>query len=304
MKYIFRHCTGSISLILSLLTMVLAGQSVMAEDSFNLSNVKFEIVCEDTVEMGKKFHMGYVLDYGDLFDPESLELKIPNFETDCAKLLYVGKTGTSTSHSIVNGKVTTTHKVKWDAIVRAIKEGSFQTPDVSLLYQNNPLDISPEPKTIVISKKANLPTTNKQENDTVIKIPDNAIIRLETNLDKRTINLGDSVLLQVKLQSNQSFNQVRFDGPLEIEDCFCENIEKIAGDPIQTIVDGVECYEWIIAEYRLTPLKSGVIVIPEIKIKGNCSIRKDEQDSFWGSLPKYHDVPFQSHSNVINLKVK
>ena len=54
MKNIFRHRIGSISLILSLLTMALASQSVMAQDPINLSNVKFEIVCEDTVEMGKK----------------------------------------------------------------------------------------------------------------------------------------------------------------------------------------------------------------------------------------------------------
>lgn len=54
MKDIFRHRIGSISLILSLLTMALASQSVMAQDPINLSNVKFEIVCEDTVEMGKK----------------------------------------------------------------------------------------------------------------------------------------------------------------------------------------------------------------------------------------------------------
>lgn len=53
MKDIFRHRIGSISLILSLLTMALASQSVMAQDPINLSNVKFEIVCEDTVEMGK-----------------------------------------------------------------------------------------------------------------------------------------------------------------------------------------------------------------------------------------------------------
>lgn len=303
MKDIFRHRIGSISLILSLLTMALASQSVMAQDPINLSNVKFEIVCEDTVEMGKKIHIGYVLDYGDQFNPEFLELIIPNFETDCAKLLYVGKTGTSTSHSIVNGKVTTRHKVKWDATVRAIKEGPFQTPDVSLLYQNIPLDILPKTKTVVISENTNLPAT-KQENDTVIKIPDKAIIRLETDLDKGTINLGDSVLMRVKLQSDQSFSQVRFDGPVEIDDCFCEYIETIAGEPIQRTINGVECNEWILAEYRLTPLKSGVIEIPEIRIKGNCSIREDKLDSFWGSLPKYHDVPFQAYSKAIKLKVK
>lgn len=304
MKNIFRHRFINMSLLITLLTSALTNQYTLAQDSIDISDVKFEVVCEDTVGMKELIHIGYVLDYGDQFNPDFLELKIPNFETECAKLLYVGKTGTSTSHSIINGKMTTTHKIKWNATVRAIKEGSFQTPDVSLLYQNNPLDILPKPKTIVISENTNLLDINKQENDTVIKIPDNAIILLEAVLDKSTINLGDSVLLRVKLQSDQSFSQVRFDGPVEIDDCFCEYIETIADEPVQTTINGVTCNEWILAEYRLTPLKSGVIKIPEIKIKGNCSIRKDEKNSFWGYLPKYHDVTFQAHSKVMKLNVK
>lgn len=304
MKNVFRLRISSLLLLITLLTIALTNQYILAQDSIDMSNVKFEIVCEDTVGVKELVHIGYVLDYGDQFKPDFLELKFPKFETDCAKLLYVGKSGTSTSHSIINGKMKTTHKVKWEATIRAIKEGSFQTPNVILLYQNNPLDISPKYKSVVISENANIPEENKHKNDTVIKIPDNAIIRLYAVLDKSSINLGDSVLLQVKLQSDQSFSQVRFDGPIEIDDCFCENIETIAGEPIRTAVDGIECYEWIISEYLITPLKSGAIKIPKIKIKGNCCIRRDEQDSFWGSLPKYYNVPFQAHSNEIKLKVK
>lgn len=305
MKNVFRHRIIRVLLLITLLTTALTNHYILAQDTVDISDVKFEIVCEDTVGMKGLVHIGYVVDCGNQFNPDFLELKIPKFENDCAKLLYVGKDGTRTSHSIINGKMTTTHKIKWDATLRAITEGSFQTPEVSLLYQNNPLDILPKSKTVVISDNTIHSDRNKQDADTVVKIPDNAIIRLEAVLDKNTINLGDSVLLRVKLQSDQSISQVRFDKPMEIDDCFCENIvTMIVDEPVQTTVNGAKCNEWILYEYLLTPLKSGVIKIPEIKINGNCSIRKDEKDSFWGHLPKYYNVPFQVQSNAIKLKVK
>lgn len=110
--------------------------------------------------------------------------------------------------------------------------------------------------------------------------------------------------MQIKLQSNQRFSEVRFDTPVEIDDCFYENIETIAAEPIKIAVDGVECNEWIVSEYLLIPLKSGIIRIPEIKIKGNCTVQKEETDPFWGSLPQFYNVPFHAKSKEIKLKVK
>lgn len=304
MKNIFRLRLCSLSSSITLLTIILTNQCLLAQNSTDWSNVKFEIVCEDTVGVKELVHIGYVLDYGDQFKPEFLELKIPKFESDCAKLLYMGKTGMSTSLNMIRGKQTTTHKVKWDATIRTTKEGEFTTPDVILIYNNDTLDVSPKSKIIIIAEPTKLSKSSSTDNDTIIKIPDNAIIRLVTILDKSSICLGDSVNMQVKLQSNQSFSEVKFEAPLEIDDCFYENLETYTNQPVQTTVDGVECNEWIISEYLLTPLKSGIIKIPEIKIKGNCTIRKDEQDPFWGSLPKYYNVPFQTNSKETRLKVK
>lgn len=304
MKNIFRLSICSLSSLITLLTIVLTNQCLLAQDHIDISNVKFEIVCEDTVGVKELVHIGYVLDYGNQFNPEFLELKIPKFESECAKLLYLGKTGTSTSLNMIRGKQTTTHMVKWDATIRTTKEGEFTTPDVVLIYKNDTLDVSPKSKTIIIAEPTKLLNSSNTDNDTIIKIPDNAIIRLITILDKSSVYLGDTVNMQVKLQSNQSFSEVKFETPLEIDDCFYENLDTFTNQPVQTTVDGVECNEWIISEYLLTPLKSGIIKIPEIKIKGNCTIRKDEQDPFWGSFPKYYNVSFHTNSNEIRLKVK
>jgi hypothetical protein len=303
MNNVFRHRISRLSLLITLLA-TLTNQHILALDSIDISDVKLEIVCKDTVRVNELVHIEYVLDYRNQFIPDSLELKIPEFETECAKLLYVHKSETCVYHNTINGKTKTTHKIKWDATIRAIEEGRFQTPNVSLLYQNNPIDISPKHKSVVVLENANMKKGNKHKKDTVIKLPDNAIIRLDAVLDKGSINLGDSVLLQVKLKFDQPISQVRFDKPIEIEDCFCEKIEAIANETIKTTVDGIECYECIISEYLIIPLKSGVIKIPKIKIKGECYIQKDEQDSFWDPQSKYYDVPFQAQSNEIKLKVK
>lgn len=304
MKNIFRLRLCSLSSLITLLTVVLTNQYLLAHETIDMSNIKFNIVCEDTVGIKELVHIGYVLDYEDQFKPDLLELKIPKFESDCAKLLYMSKTDTSTSLNMIRGKQTTTHKVKWDAAIRTTKEGEFTTPDVILIYNNDTLDVSPKSKIIIIAEPTKLSKSSSTDNDTIIKIPDNAIIRLVTILDKSSICLGDSVNMQVKLQSNQNFSEVKFETPLKIDDCIYENLGTFTNQPVQTTVDGVECNEWIISEYLLTPLKSGIIKIPEIKIKGKCTIRKDVQDSFWGSLPKYYNVPFQTNSNEIILKVK
>lgn len=301
MKDSFRHKIVGISLVIMFLTTALFNPYILAQEPLDLSNVKFKIVCNDTVSVNERIPIEFVLDYENQFNPDFLELKIPNFETECAKLLFVGKTLTNTSHSIINGNKKTTHKVKWVVSIKTVKEGRFLTPDVILLYKNDTLDISPKSKTIVIKEGAD---ASKLRNDTAKKGSYNTLIRLITVLDKGTINLGDSVLMQIKLQSNQRFSEVRLDTPVEIDDCFYENIETIAAEPINIAVDGVECNEWIVSEYLIIPLKSGIIRIPEIKIKGNCTVQKEETDPFWGSLPKFYNVPFHAKSKEIKLKVK
>jgi len=283
---------------------VVSYQYCKAENNLDLSNIKFEVICEDTVGVKNIVHIGYVLNYGDQFDPEFLELKVPKFDSEYAKLLYVWKNVTSTSLNIINKQKTTTHKVKWEVTIRPIKEGCILTPNAILLYKNDTLDISPVAKTIIITDSMNenaiIAEADTQKNDSEIKIPDNAIIRLVAVLDKETINLGDSVLMQIKLQSNQRFSEVRFDTPIEIDDCFYEYIETNAGEPIQTTVDGVNCYEWTISEYLLTPLRAGIIKIPKFNLNGNSIVWKDGADFFFS---KFYDVPFHAQSNEIKLKV-
>lgn len=297
MKCSFNNRILGISLFKMVLIMISSNQIILAQKSIDLSNVKFEIICNDTVGVNENAYIGYVLDYQDQFNPDSLELITQDFENDCSRLLYAAKTSTSTNVSTINGKTTTTHQVKWNAVIKTEKEGKFLTPGIILLCNNDTIDISPKSKVVVIKERTNPSDLSKLK-------PDNEIIRLVTVLDKESINLGDSVLMQVKLQSNQSFWEVRNDNLVEIDDCFYENKNMFFGEPIQITVDGVECLEWIVTEYILTPLKSGVIKIPEFKLKGNYKVEIARPDAFWGTLSSYQDVPFQTQSKEIKLKVK
>lgn len=296
------HILG-ISLVIIFLTTVAFNSYILAQEPLDLSNVKFEIVCNDTVRLNERINIEYILDYDNQFDPYFLEFKILNFETECAKLLHAGETSTQFTYNSINGK--STHKIKWDVSIYTVKEGSFVSPDVIVLYKNifknDTLDISPKSKTIVIKEGWD---ASKLRNDTVKKESDNTIIRLRTVLNKRTINLGDSVLMQIKLQSNQNLRDADFETPVEIDDCFYEKIDMIDREPIEITVDGIKCYEWIISEYFLTPLKSGTIKIPEIKIKGNYMVKKEETHPFWRTLPRLYPVPFHAKSEEIKLKVK
>lgn len=284
--------------MLLLAAVVVPYQYCEAKNNHDLTDVRFNVLCEDTVDVGKTVFVKYVFDYGDQFIPDFLDLKIPEFKSDYAKLLFLSKTDIKESFMDTNGERTTTHKIGWTATMKTIKEGKFLTPEAILIYSNDTLNIAPINKTIEVAKQGSPSDTYHKK--TTIKAPDNTIIRLVTVLDKSTINLGDSVYMRIKLQFNQNFSKIRFDAPIKIDDCLYEYIETFNDEPVITIVDGIECHEWVISELCLTPLKAGVIKIPKIKIKGNYTIVEYEQ----GSLPKAVSVPFKARSNGLKLKVK
>ncbi len=292
-----------ISLFLTVLATLLPGHDILAKGSHDISNVKFKIECSDTAYLKERsVNIRYILDFGDQFNPNYLELKISDFDSDCAKLLYVGK-AISSSRSIISGKETLRHIVNWNVALRPVKEGLFVTPDVVLLYRNDTLDVSPKSKTIVIAEHTRPSGPDVDKSETSVKESDKEIIRLLTFLDKESVNLGDSVTMQIKLQSNQRISDGRFDSPLEIDDCYYESISMWSDEPIETTVDGIKCYEWTLLKYNLIPLKTGVIEIPEISMTLNISVPTADTDPFWGFPTGFDNVPIQVHSKEVKLKV-
>ncbi|MDE6551377.1 MAG: BatD family protein [Muribaculaceae bacterium] len=304
------HKTKSIlldQLLLIVILIVLYCQDCLAYDNFDLANVKFEVICEDSVSANENIHLEYVLDYGDQFDPNSLELRIPEYISDCAIVKYLARSSSSKSISNKNGKMTTTNKIKWGASIKPLKEGQFTTPEVILLHKNDTIPISPVSKTVTIANKVKERKDKEEKsslkNEVSNTMPDNVIIRLETVLDRDAINLGDSVLMKVKLQSNQSpFNNIRI-APIEIDDCFYESDGWNSAEPVPITIDGKDCFEWTVLEYMLTPLVTGTIRIPEIEIKGVYRAREDDPDLFFHLSP-FRNVPFKTHSNKLKLKVR
>lgn len=302
------HIVNQLLLILAFI--VISCPYAHAKENLDLSNVTLEVLCKDSVTVNEDISVDYVLDYGDQFNPDSLELTIPEYNSDCALVKYLTRTASSKSISMTNGKMTTTNKIKWTAILRPLKEGHFVTPDVVLLHNNDTIAISPGTKDVIISNNI---TENKHKNSEAAKKDDakntsqeKAIFRLETVLDKNTISLGDSVLMQIKFQSNQDgFNNVKIDPEIEIDDCFYEKIKTTVKDGTPVTVDGKACYEWIIAEYVLTPLVPGTITIPKIQMKGTYRASKELDDPFFKNyLRQFYEVPFITHSDKQKLKVK
>lgn len=238
-----------------------------------------------------------------------MELRIPVFISDYATLKYLARSSSSKSISNKNGKMTTTNKIKWGVTIKPLKEGQFTTPEVILLNKNDTVPISQVSKTVIISNDITRHKEKKsestQKDKTKSRIPDNAIIRLISVIDRDEICLGDSVIMKVKLQSNQeSFRDVKCYESIEIDDCFYESKGWNTANPVPVTVDGMDCFEWNIFEYALTPLTSGTIKIPKIKIKGTYRVRDDKSDPFSDSWWQFYNVPFKTQSNELKLKVK
>ncbi len=302
------HIVNQLLLILAFI--VISCPYAHAKENLDLSNVTLEVLCKDYVTVNEDISVDYVLDFGDQFNPKALELTIPECNLDCAFVKYFIKTSSNKSISMTNGKKTTTHRITWTATIKTLKEGHFRTPDVVLLHYNDTVAVFPGTKDIIITKNITENQNKKSEapkkDDAKNTCQEKAIFRLETVLDKNTISLGDSVLMQIKFQSNQDgFNNVKIDPEIEIDDCFYEKIKTTVKDGTPVTVDGKACYEWIIAEYVLTPLVPGTITIPKIQMKGTYRASKELDDPFFKNyLRQFYEVPFITHSDKQKLKVK
>ncbi len=288
-----------IRLVLAVLIACTTTAYLFAKDSeIQQDLLSMSIKCPEQVTVGNKFVVEYQLTYpGDLSDKD-LNISLTTRSELASLLIDIPATSNSFTTNVINGKINKISSKKWAFTFRANYTGRFTTPCFAITEGNDTLSISSINKLIEITKdNKRIENTNYDENKTDTT---QVITRLE--LDKNTIQLGDSLVLKVILLSNCSgINSLTYIDTPMIEDCYLDKLIESTSEPSEEIINQCKYYKWIIGEYIAIPLKKGVFKIDPVRFKGEKWIREPLNDSFWGTLK---NVPFETQSNRMIFNVE
>lgn len=258
------------------------------------------IECPEQVVVGDKFNVEYKMLCPDGISEDNLNCNLTTKSEVASLLINFPSVTVSHSTTLTNGKLTEFTTKSWTYIFRANKTGTFKTPDFIVSDGNDTLRIPSANRLIEITKEgAGTVNDSGNKQDTV---KTQLITRLE--LDKNTVQLGDSLVLKVVLLSNcniSNFNYINF--PM-IEDCYLEELAESVSGPSVVTIDQSNYYKWIIREYLVIPLKKGTFNIEPLRFKGEKLVYEFPEDNIWGAFSKINNVPFEVVSNSISFNVE
>lgn len=280
---------------------------VMASVKFHPYQNKTYVDCPKLVAVGDKFNLDYVFKSGqelEAINPNDIRIKLSPTESN-AEFIFgpVRSVTTSTSWNGIFGKTIET-SIKWSFTFLAISEGVFEVPDYTLISDSDTLKPNP------VKEKIRFVSTNFFDDD--ISIPSKSqkdfnqadttrtILRLE--IDKKTVQLGDSIICSVILLCNvPRITQLAFEKKLEIRGCDIIPLHYDNEHSIETI-NKTTFHKWTIGKYKIIPSKKGKYKITPISVKGETQLMGNNVDMYFGKENKY--VLFENKSNTLHFKVK
>lgn len=232
------------------------------QTTISASDFKMSIECPDTVYVGDTAVIHYTLTYIGTLENQNLELNFAGTQDGFTKLYKQGVTAASKNMTSINNEVKETGSVTWKATFNIEKDGIFSTPAYTVAYKGFGLLDVP-----VITKEINAcakPVSGSVQGS------ENLINRLVFEPGTDVVKLGESVLLTLKLQTSLAFLSNLTVSPMSIpENCLIESLPLSMIQPQPVQIDGKNCNEWAVTQFKATPQKDGQIVIPAISVNFN-----------------------------------
>jgi hypothetical protein len=278
-----------------LIILLLIGLNSMADD------VKFTMSAPDIVSVGEQFSLTLSL------NASGEDLRMPNISN--FDILMGPSVSSSTSMSIMNGKMTQSSEYSYTYVLRAQSEGTFTIPSASIkskhnVYQSNSITIkaikgrqAATSSPVVTTQKG-----NSQER-TATTSKDNLFIQFET--DKKNVYKGEMILVVFKLYSRVSLSIA--DQTLPSFDGFwSQDIELPPADQTRTreAVDGIIYNVYTLQKKILIPQQTGTLYIEPAEMVFNVQQRVASNnmfDDFFGSVQNVR-VPVKSNRVAITVK--
>ena len=238
------------------------------------SKWKYTVRHPPIVAQGDTFNIKYIVnaesDLNITNEIKDLNSTLSNIDKK-ARLITQSSANSVQTSSNTRGKKTTEITYELTCTFIALKRGKWKVPDYSVngagIYTRNMT--SEDEIEIIKSKKP-----KKKESDNSFSwsfSPTGEIIKpkltLTATVDKKTIELGDTVTCLLKLKTNAKICRGWFDSPIPIKDAY-STFNRHSSNPDDGEAEERKDDEWIIQEIKILPLKTGKITIPPIKLRG------------------------------------
>lgn len=266
-----------------------------------------------SIGVGDAFHIEFVLE-----NAENVQLKEPANVPGC-RVLYFGKTGNSSSITIINGKTTQKSAVIYTLTLRAEKEGTYSFGPISAgnLKSNKVTYIIGKSGSGTNGRHSSQQMSQNQQNNSGINArqqdPDKPIyigtgdneLFMRASVSKTTAYEQEALVYTVKLYS--TYDGVRFIGAASaptFDGFVVEESNDISKQFDFETYNGKSYATAVIAKYIIFPQMSG-----ELKISGNTytvsvDARDYFHDPFWGQMAVSKPVQLNAKPNDLTVEVK
>lgn len=269
--------------------------------------VSMSVVCPETVAVGDRFRIDYILTYPEQISPQDIDLSLkPSDEDEKVMFLYGPAVASSISITVNNShqKLVQT-KITWSFSFKARKEGVFVIPDFVLRSGSDTIKVKAIVKTIrfvtdKVEENVEAQGTANQAGANEVGSAAQPLLRIE--IDKEKLQLGDSLICDVIFLSDVSqIDNVVLNRSFRVDHCYFEALKSDNG-PSTEVIDNKTFNRWILCQYKIIPLKKGKFKIEPIQIRGVRQILHPNFNLFSGDL--YSSVPFEVESNKLSFEVE
>ena len=210
---------------------------------------------DSVVQLGQTFKLRYQYSTNDTTD----KIVSPKWEWEKNNhgfdILYGPSRSTSTSTTIVNGRISTTYKETFIFTLSFNKEGCYTMPIMQAQTESGK-NVSSKPFSVRATKDA-VSKHKPSKNDLLV---------VEATVNKDHISLGDSVVCEIRVYTNLDIRQMSHASPLPICPAYLHEHELPNKKSFETLVyKGVSVRSSLLQKVSIIPLQAGEIVLEPMK---------------------------------------
>lgn len=264
--------------------------------------VEFEASAPSVVEVGEQFRLTYSL------NRKGTNLQVPTLEG--FNLLMGPSTGSSSSFSSINGKVTQSVSYTYTYVLEGTKEGTFQIPPATVTvegkeYRSNTLSVE------VVKGSGNNANRSGRRGEPTEQAEGNVAVNennlfVKVDVSRRNLYIGESLVATIKVYSKVnlvSFGRTKFpsfDGFLAEDIPTPQQIELV-----RETYNGEIYKVGVLRKVLLFPQHTGEITIEPFEVE--CIVRQQLAssrsffDDFFGN---YRDIKALRLSRPVKINVR
>lgn len=265
------------------------------------ADVTFKASAPSAVAAGQQFRVEYSV--SDNATDIRVDIADKGFD-----VLYGPATGSMSSTTIVNGKMTSTHTTTFTYTLLAQKEGTYTIPAATVKvdgkpYTSNSLTIKVLPADQSEGGNTGSSSQRRSEGEQNVKADD---VHLELSLSKTSAYEGEAIVATLKLYFRNTPIHSISDAKLPDFDGFTVQ-DMDLGDPEATLerYKGSNYQMYPIKQWLLFPSRSGEITIPAAYIKAIAQVVTRRSSGGWFDFPMDYtsnvEVPLYSSARTVKV---